>query len=417
MNYSKEFSLEPEIRYDKTGVAHYNTSPAGVPPLLTISAIELQNKVLAPIRFTVAGMFPQGLCLLCSPPKFGKSWFVLDMCLKVACGKRFLDRETAQSGCLYLALEDSENRLQSRMKKLLNGLPAPSGFDFTIKSLTINDGLLQQLSEYVSVKPDTKLIVIDTLQKVRTNTRISATYGGDYESAGALKSFADKHGICLLLVHHTRKTKDESDVFNTVSGTTGITGAADTTIVLAKDKRKGKQVLLSITGRDVEQDELMLELDENFRWHITGSGEDYEALRAEAHRPADERSEAEDFLTDFLDGSEKPSKSIFQAADERGISKRTLVRAKTDLKIQSFQRGRVWYWAENEPKTSERHNYYSTSTNGNVSSETLDEAHILLHLSEDCNSIASETMCTYGNVNSDDLAGRGTHALFENEED
>jgi hypothetical protein len=333
------------------------------------------------------------------------------MCLKVASGRRFLDRETAKSGCLYLALEDSYNRLQSRMKTLLKGLPAPSGFDFAITAGNINNGIIQQLTDYVTAKPETKLIVIDTLQKVRTNTRTE--YSGDYADIGALKSFADAYGICVLLVHHTRKAKDDDDIFNTVSGTTGIIGSADTIIVLSKDKRKGKQVLMSITGRDVEQDELMIELDENFQWQVTGSGEDYEALKNEAHRPANERNEAEQFLIDYLGENEMPSKVVINAAKEKlGISEITIKRAKSELNIKSFQRGRVWFWSMNEPETSEYQKSYTPCASDILNYETASKAPNLLALGDNGQGIKSDKQGSSDTLN-DTLTGRGIHRLFE----
>lgn len=134
--------------------------------LSVISAVELQQKEIPPARFVVVDFLPQGLSLLASPPKYGKSWFVLDLCLSVAAGTPFLGRDTVKSGCLYLALEDSQRRLQDRMNKVLDGKTAPQGFYFATSALDIGEGLLEQLEGHMAAHPDTGLIVIDTLQKV-----------------------------------------------------------------------------------------------------------------------------------------------------------------------------------------------------------------------------------------------------------
>lgn len=250
--------------------------------LSVISAVELQQKDIPPARFVVVDFLPQGLSLLASPPKYGKSWFVLDLCLSVAAGTPFLGQDTVKSGCLYLALEDSQRRLQDRMNKVLGGRTAPQGFYFATSALDIGEGLLEQLEGHMAAHPDTGLIVIDTLQKVRGagNSRENA-YSADYREVGALKAFADKHGVCLLLVHHLRKMADDGDPFNRISGTNGIMGAADSVFVLSRKKRSDTQTTLSVTGRDIESREMVLEFDKgSYRWQVLGSVEQLEEQQA-----------------------------------------------------------------------------------------------------------------------------------------
>lgn len=176
------------------------------PTLTVFSARELQDKDITPPRFFVEGFLPQGLALLASPPKYGKSWFVLDLCLSVAAGVPFLGHKTNKVECLYLALEDGEGRLQDRMNKVLAGNRAPMGFYFSTRSEDVAGGLLEQLDDFLAKKPDLGLIVIDTLQKVRRSTSGKENaYAADYRDAGALKEFADRNRVCVLLVHHLRK--------------------------------------------------------------------------------------------------------------------------------------------------------------------------------------------------------------------
>lgn len=250
--------------------------------LSVISAVELQQKEIPPARFVVADFLPQGLSLLASPPKYGKSWFVLDLCLSVAAGTPFLGRDTVKSGCLYLALEDSQRRLQDRMNKVLDGKTAPQGFYFATSALDIGEGLLEQLESHMAAHPDTGLIVIDTLQKVRgASSGKENAYSADYREVGTLKAFADRHSVCLLLVHHLRKMADDGDPFNRISGTNGIMGAADSVFVLSRKKRSDTQTTLSITGRDIESLEIVLEFDKgNYHWQVLGSVEQMEEQQA-----------------------------------------------------------------------------------------------------------------------------------------
>ena len=257
--------------------------------LNTIAARELQNKEISPPRYAVVDMLPQGLSILASPPKYGKSWFVLDLCLSVAAGTMFLNHQTVKNGCLYMALEDSEWRLKDRMNSILAGKEAPGRFDFVTSALEIGHGLIEQLETYIKEKPDTGLIVIDTLQKVRSPSNGKETaYGTDYREIGILKNFADRHKICMVLVHHLRKMGDDSDPFNRISGTNGLMGAADTVFVMTRSNRCDNKTTLFITGRDVESRETVIQFHKDtHRWQVLGDASWLAEQRARAEYSID----------------------------------------------------------------------------------------------------------------------------------
>ena len=200
------------------------------------SAALLRAKKLEPVRYLVEGFLPQGLVLLASPPKYGKSWLALDLCCAVAGGTPFLGMPTRQAACLYMALEDGEQRLQRRLDTLLGPAQTPQGLYYRTSASTLADGLLLELETFLQRHPDCGLVVVDTLQKVRgADTGQSGTlYAADYAVMGQLKEFADQHRLCLLLVHHLRKMSDDADPFNRIAGSNGIFGAADAAIVLTR---------------------------------------------------------------------------------------------------------------------------------------------------------------------------------------
>lgn len=142
-------------------------SVAEIAPLSYIKADILDAMQIEKPAFVVEKILPTGLGLLVSPPKYGKFWLSLDMCISVATGTRFLGFKTNKCDVLYLALEDSNARLQERMKKILNGRKAPRGLGYAIRAGTLQHGLIIQLEKYLEENPNTKLIVIDTFQKVR----------------------------------------------------------------------------------------------------------------------------------------------------------------------------------------------------------------------------------------------------------
>ena len=251
------------------------------PELKVKSARELQEEHLPPIRWIVANMIPQGLTLLASPPKYGKSWWVLDLCLSVCAGDKFMGHYTEKSGCLYLALEDSENRLQDRINRLTYNAPAPEGFDYSITAATIDEGLIDQLEGYLDQKPETGLIVIDTLQKVKGKpVKNDSAYSDDYRQMGLIKRVADDHAIAILLVHHLKKGKGDGDAFERISGTNGIFGSADTAIVMQKVNRTDKETTLHVTGRDVIAEDSVIEFNkDSCRWENKGSVDEVEERR------------------------------------------------------------------------------------------------------------------------------------------
>lgn len=262
-----------EIRRGLTADAQ---PPAEVPPTLsTISAAALQGKDIPPIRWIVENLIPAGLNILASPPKYGKSWAVLDLGLSVTAGGRFLGYQTSPCEVLYLALEDSERRLKSRMIKLLAGKNAPAGFHFATAAHDMDNGLFDELEGFLKAHPKTGLIIIDTLQRVRGAVHgKEGSYAADYREVGGLKAFADGHGIAILLVHHLRKMADDSDPFNRISGTNGLMGAADTALVLTKEKRGDENATLSIVGRDVESSDTVLRFNKDAcRWENLGDAD------------------------------------------------------------------------------------------------------------------------------------------------
>ena len=247
-----------------------------------ISAQELQEKDLPPIKFLVDGILPVGTAMISAPSKIGKSWMVLNMGLSIAAGGHFMGHGTNRGGVLYLALEDSENRLQDRMNKVLGRDNAPTGFYFMTEAPTLDNGLLDMLDGHIKEHPDTSIIIIDTLQKVRGQALPrEQAYAQDYREMGTIKAHMDKKGVAVFFVHHNRKMKDEDDPFNMISGTTGIMGAADTIWVITKDKRGDGSAVLHITGRDVESSDTVIQFNKNtWKWEAVGDADQIAEQRA-----------------------------------------------------------------------------------------------------------------------------------------
>ncbi len=246
--------------------------------LAFIGADALLERTFEQMREAVEGMIVEGLTLLCGASKIGKSWLVLQLCCAVANGKPFLGRPTEQGAVLYLALEDSPRRLKMRLTQL--GEQPDAALSLATQCRALDDGLMEDLQSWVDAVQNPRLIVIDTLQKVRsgsTPARANA-YAADYTAMSRLKAFADAHHIAILLVHHLNKLRDVADPYDRISGSTGLMGAADTTILIQRE-RDSEDAQVSFTGRDVWGDDFTIRRD-GARWTAIGAEararEDYE---------------------------------------------------------------------------------------------------------------------------------------------
>lgn len=225
--------------------------------LRVIDGQTLMDTELAVPKFCVKGLLPQGLCILGGAPKVGKSWLVLDLCVRIAKGEAMWNMETTQGTTLYLCLEDPYFRIQQRLGCITDA--APPNLFFANTASTLAEDLEQQIFAFVKDHPDTVLIVIDTFQMIRSSNG-EPSYGGDYQELQKLKRISDALQISLLLVHHLRKQGDK-DPINRLSGTTGIGGAVDAVFILDKDERNQNHARLICTGRDIEHRELELRFD------------------------------------------------------------------------------------------------------------------------------------------------------------
>jgi RecA-family ATPase len=223
------------------------------------SATELMATTFPPPRWAVPGVVPEGLTLLAAAPKFGKSWWALNLGIAVASGSKAFGKVSVVEGdVLILALEDTARRLQDRLTRVLQTDAPPHRLDIWTAFET--DDCLLEVETWLHEHGDARLVVVDVLRKVRPMMfRGESSYDADYRALEPWKELADRYGVAIVVLHHVRKAGGE-DFVDQVSGTHGLAGSADTIAVMTR-ARNTTAAVLKITGRDVDEAEHAFEFD------------------------------------------------------------------------------------------------------------------------------------------------------------
>lgn len=259
-----EYSDSPKSNKKSNG----HTSAARV--LGTLSSAQIVAMDLPPVSYVVMQYIAEGLTILAGRPKIGKSWLALMLAIAVGeGGKAFGSIPCDQGDVLYLALEDNLRRIQRRLKQMLPHGAAPARLFIETECPRLDEGGTELIREWIERVSKPRLIVVDVFNMVRPRSSSTDTlYESDYRALAPLKKMADDYGVAVVILHHTRKMAAD-DPFDTVSGSTGLTGAADTVLVLTRD---GQGTTVYGRGRDVEQIETALSFDPvTASWSILGA--------------------------------------------------------------------------------------------------------------------------------------------------
>jgi RecA-family ATPase len=237
------------------------------------TAAELRSRTFPPVSYCVPDLIPEGLTLIAGKPKIGKSWLALDVCIAVALGRFCLgERRPAQGSVLYAAMEDNQRRLQRRIDRLLSPFSAewPEGLTLANTWRRLDKGGVDDIRDWIEQADNPRLIVLDTLAGVKP-IKTQQGYTEDYESLAALHRLANDKGVSIIVLHHTRKMEADDPV-DTVSGTLGLAGCADSVLVL---NRSSQGTTLYVRGRDIEEAEHAITFDKvGCRWTILGTAAD-----------------------------------------------------------------------------------------------------------------------------------------------
>ena len=241
----------------------------GHPPIAleVVNAYELYMKDLPPTKWIVEPIIHEGATLLAGDPKVGKSFLALQIALAVSGGAKklfdSLDLRT-HGRVLYLALDDgSEKRLHNRLRGLQLDPEATRNLDFVYQRNLpdLSNGFDVALGRYLADK-DYVLVILDTFGAVLGKMGGKSVYREEYQEAIMLQKLAQRHGIALLILHHTNK-KEGDDPIARSSGSHGLTGAVDSVLMLSKQKG---HATLAARPRDAEESAYALERFSNGGW-------------------------------------------------------------------------------------------------------------------------------------------------------
>ncbi len=302
----------------------------GAPMPTEITARELQTRVFPPIAWVVPDLIPDGLSMVAGKPKIGKSWLALDVAVAVARGSFVLDKKCIDGGVLYAALEDNGRRLQARMRRVCPIADWPCGLTFWTEMEKLEEGGLDQLQQWISTAEKPRLIIIDVFTKVRRQRGDrEGIYDADYQAVAPLKQLADETGVAIVVVHHLRKMAADNDPFDAVSGSTGLTGAMDSILIL--DRGSGGTTLYA-RGRDLEEQDLAVRFDKtSCRWSLLGDASEV--------RMSDERRA----ILGALRGEDEPLSPLEIAAltgQPSGNIRRLLLSMAKDGEVTKIKRGK-----------------------------------------------------------------------------
>jgi AAA domain len=240
-----------------------------------ITAAELMGMTFDPTRWVVPDVLPEGLTLLVGKPKKGKSWMGLGTCEAVAAGGvAFGTKRVEQGDTLYLALEDNRKRLRKRLAKILDGRPAPERMHLHTEWPRLDEGGAERLDEWLTEHPEARLVVVDTLAKIRKPARGQNVYTEDYAALEQLLPLASKHSVAIVVVHHLRKMA-ASDPLDEISSSTGLTAGVDGFLILRRTPGS-KGPTLYVDGRDIEEptEYALLWNINTATWTIEGNAEE-----------------------------------------------------------------------------------------------------------------------------------------------
>jgi hypothetical protein len=227
---------------------------------------DIWRKKYAQPPWIIEDILPAGTTIIHGPPKSKKTWTALGMAYAVAQGGYSLGQFKALRGeALYINLEMAEDLVHERLKVMFPTEAPPKGVIFAHSWPRVGQGFEEELDSYLKHRPYTRLIVIDTLVRVRPadRRRSGQVYEEDASFLQPITDFCEGRGVAVLIVHHSRKGASRGAVEG-ASGSHGLTGSVDNVMALSLDEKTKARAKLEVAGRRIRRDDEI-----HLRWDAT----------------------------------------------------------------------------------------------------------------------------------------------------
>lgn len=239
-----------------------------------IDGESLEGKAMPKCKWFVEGILPEGFALLVGRSKAGKSYFALQVLAGIARGEPVLGgMATTQTGVAYISLEDSERQVKDRFtEKLKIHIPGNLLLAFDLPSAD-RPAAIRAIDELLTSHPGIRVVAIDTLGHIRPPSKRQGgtLYDDDTAFYSLFREIGHRHHALILGLHHTNKLRQFGDVFDTISGSMGCMGAADTAMVLEEPPgQDGFDRILHVRGKDVDRQSIALRAVHDYHWKVAG---------------------------------------------------------------------------------------------------------------------------------------------------
>jgi len=358
VNYTSKSGSTLSCRFEDGAPKMPAPEPADTDPtqerLTSFNAADLMGMEFPPVRYIVPGYIAEGCTILAGASKIGKSWLVLQAAVAVANGSTCLGGQCDQGDVLYLALEDNPRRLKDRLRKQhpamgLTGQQMPACLQFETEWPRADQGGLQKIADWLAEHPAARLVIIDVLKMFRANRKGNKNpYDLDYEDINPLSKIAAEFNVAIVIVHHTNKGALSSDPFDRVNGTGGISGAADTTLIMARNDEG--LIELYGRGREIEEIETAMTFDKTTcTWSVRGNAHEVSMSDTAARIVRAMRE---------MDEPAGPTEIAAAAGVKVGDAKQHLPRLAKDGKVVKEGRGK-WALTSKVMPSNTPHNFHN----------------------------------------------------------
>jgi hypothetical protein len=233
----------------------------------------------------------EGVNIIAGRPKLGKTTLERQKLAAASIGGPFMDSTFPTAvKCAFLSLEEGELLCRAKFKMAGFQDEALAAIQLFFEWPRGQSGV-DLLDRYLTANRDVRLVCIDSLTRFRVipDVRVPA-FMADYEAVNSLHDMSKKHpGVCVDIIHHTRKAKSD-DPIDDISGTYGLTAAADSYLVM---RHHADGALMHVGGRlwSREESEYKVKRSGQQRWEMLGpnlglSDEQQETLELVKAEPA-----------------------------------------------------------------------------------------------------------------------------------